>query len=550
MRATTVKDFVFQFGSRGLQSKLTVPVTIPLDQTVSDLVGRLMKVHNLPCFVEEDLQRQLSEFVSKEAECLHDENSEESIDKVRNGDIDVAKLVENWAQAFTDEVKEFARPEAVTNELVFSEVYHALIHSPALETLLNLEHTYALAAGGVIEQKDQDLSHLEERQRSEMEQAVQSLGVSYTDEQVNQLAQRHFENTQLVESKWASELSNLQETQKREYRDWVMKVHEDTQTTAGTPTYVQRVRALTSTSPTSGEEDCFQPHHVRMEESFTIHLGAQLKTMHNLRLISVDVLDLCRHKPNKIGGVLVPQPQRLQTAMSLYSNSLCGLVLLVDNRLNSYTGIKREFAKVCSMSTDFHFPDLEQQFERIELDVVKANEWRAAQRLADEGDRISIKSSGSSSSERDREDRSGRMQAGDFYMTRHSNLSEVHVVYHLVVDEGVRAGDITSRHPVILGVRNILKACFRYDVFTVNIPLLLVHEMSEEMTIPWCLRRAELVFKCVKGFMMELATWGGQQSRTINFLVPKGLSDETFASISNMLPCIFRMSNPVVVKSS
>ena len=40
-------------------------------------------------------------------------------------------------------------------------------------------------------------------------------------------------------------------------------------------------------------------------------------------------------------GVIVPQPQRLQTAMSLYSNSLCGLVLLVDNRLNSYTGIKR-----------------------------------------------------------------------------------------------------------------------------------------------------------------------------------------------------------------
>ena len=30
-----------------------------------------------------------------------------------------------------------------------------------------------------------------------METAVQSLGVSYTDEQVNQLAQRHFENTQV-----------------------------------------------------------------------------------------------------------------------------------------------------------------------------------------------------------------------------------------------------------------------------------------------------------------------------------------------------------------
>lgn len=40
-------------------------------------------------------------------------------------------------------------------------------------------------------------------------------------------------------------------------------------------------------------------------------------------------------------GIVVPQPQRLQTAISLYSNNLSGLVLLVDNRINSYTGIKR-----------------------------------------------------------------------------------------------------------------------------------------------------------------------------------------------------------------
>ena len=58
---------------------------------------------------------------------------------------------------------EFARPEAVSNEQVFSEVYHALIHSPALETLLNLEHTYSLAVGGVIEQKKRDMAHLDDR---------------------------------------------------------------------------------------------------------------------------------------------------------------------------------------------------------------------------------------------------------------------------------------------------------------------------------------------------------------------------------------------------
>lgn len=66
-------------------------------------------------------------------------------------------------------------------------------------------------------------------------------------------------------------------------------------------------------------------------------------------------------------------------------------------------------------------------------------------------------------------------------MTRHSNLAEVHVVFHLVVDESVRTvtADISSRHPVLLGYRNVLKACFRYDIRTITLPLLLVHEMSE-----------------------------------------------------------------------
>lgn len=50
------------------------------------------------------------------------------------------------------------------------------------------------------------------------------------------------------------------------------------------------------------------------------------------------MLDFCKHKRNHRSGVKL---HRLQTAMSLYSTSLCGLVLLVDNRISSYSGIKR-----------------------------------------------------------------------------------------------------------------------------------------------------------------------------------------------------------------
>ena len=45
------------------------------------------------------------------------------------------------------------------------------------------------------------------------------------------------------------------------------------------------------------------------------------------------------------------------------------------------------------------------------------------------------------------------------------------------------------------------------------------------------MKRAELVFKCVKGFIMEMATYGGQESRTVQFLVPLVRKESSFAFI-------------------
>ena len=37
----------------------------------------------------------------------------------------------------------------------------------------------------------------------------------------------------------------------------------------------------------------------------------------------------------------------------------------------------------------------------------------------------------------------------------------------------------------------------------------------------WCQKRAELVYKCIKGFMMETTSWGGAEMKNMQFLVPK-----------------------------
>lgn len=41
------------------------------------------------------------------------------------------------------------------------------------------------------------------------------------------------------------------------------------------------------------------------------------------------------------------------------------------------------------------------------------------------------------------------------------------------------------------------------------------------MTILWCEKRAELVFKCVKGFMIEMASWGGSDLKNLQFMLPQ-----------------------------
>ena len=51
----------------------------------------------------------------------------------------------------------------------------------------------------------------------------------------------------------------------------------------------------------------------------------------------------------------------------------------------------------------------------------------------------------------------------------------------------------------------------------------------QEMTVAWCMKRAELVLKCVKGFMMEVASWGGSEIKTVQFLVPRDIDPDVFA---------------------
>ncbi|XP_078275942.1 ferry endosomal RAB5 effector complex subunit 3 isoform X2 [Rhinoraja longicauda] len=538
---TSEKTFVFNFKTGHKTNVLTAPILIPMQGSISDLHGRLMLLHNLPYFVENDLKESLYQFIDEETKKNYDKEAEAALEKLKSSDWNTEQLVNAWAKAYHETTLEYARPEEPSWDEDFADVYHDLIHSPASETLLNLEHNYFVRVSELISERDMELKKLQERQSVEMDKVMQELGKTLTDQDVNSVAAQHFDSQQVLENKWASELKQLMTIQKQEYQEWVIKLHQDMQN-PNNNTVSEEIKVKQSQSTVTNER-VFEERSL-LEESFTIHLGAQLKTMHNLRLVRADVLDFCKHKRNQQSGVKL---QRLQTALSLYSTSLCGLVLLVDNRINSYSGIKRDFATVCQECTDFHFPRVEQQLQIVQQVVLYASAQR--NKKLKERSELSNGNGGNEDKLKTGERNPSNILPGEFYTTRHSNLSEVHVVFHLCVDDNVRSSNITARDPAIMGLRNILKVCCTHDITTITIPLLLVHDMSEEMTIPWCLKRAELVFKCVKGFMMEMASWDGGTSRTVQFLVPQSISEEMFYQLSNMLPQIFRVSSTLTLTS-
>lgn len=537
------KEFVFEFRSGKHNCVLKVPLLFPVQENISDLHGRLMLLHKIPCYIENELKSALTNFVEKETILDYDREAEFALQRLTTEDVDINQLTNAWSRSYVETTLEHAQPEEPSWDEDFADVYHELIHSPASDTLLNLEHNYFVSISELISERDMEIKKLQERQSTEMEKVMHELGNTLSDQDVNAVASQHFDTQQELENKWASELKQVTCIQKQEYQEWVIKLHQDLQKSTNSSQINEEIKVQPSQlSEAADAGSRMYEEQPLLEESFTIHLGAQLKTMHNLRLVRADVLDFCKHRRHGSSGAKL---RRLQTALSLYSSSLCGLVLLVDNRVNSYSGIKRDFATVAKECTDFHFLCLEEQLEDVQQLVLYAR----AQRSSKQKEQPEVQRNGFEDKSKNVERNPSNILPGEFYISRHSNLSEVHTVFHLCVDDNVRSGNITARDPAIMGLRNILKVCCTHDITTVTVPLLLVHDMSEEMTIPWCLKRAELVFKCVKGFMMEMASWDGGISRTVQFLVPKSISEEMFYQLSNMLPQIFRVSSTLTLTS-
>ncbi|RKO91274.1 hypothetical protein BDK51DRAFT_27427, partial [Blyttiomyces helicus] len=110
---------------------------------------------------------------------------------------------------------------AVSDEPTFAECWNSLVTSPVFDTLLQLERTYAQAVEEALAHREREIRGIRERHAHEMQGMVNAgRGVSH-------LSGKHVEEMEILQATLASELEELHASQRREFRDFVRKVHDE-----------------------------------------------------------------------------------------------------------------------------------------------------------------------------------------------------------------------------------------------------------------------------------------------------------------------------------
>ena len=106
----------------------------------------------------------LARFVKSKTKALNNDLSHAVISKLKDAPDKINEIVDAWVNSYSKEHTKYqSQDDKGDDDIEFSNIYHALIHSPALETLLQLEHSYSVAVKDLLEQKDGALDKLQKK---------------------------------------------------------------------------------------------------------------------------------------------------------------------------------------------------------------------------------------------------------------------------------------------------------------------------------------------------------------------------------------------------
>ncbi|XP_031730192.1 protein C12orf4 homolog [Anarrhichthys ocellatus] len=102
------KEFVFEFRAGKHNCVLKVPLQFPAQDNICDLHGRLMLLHKIPCYIENELKTSLSNFVESEAILDYDREAELALQRLALGDVDMNQLTNAWTRSYVEVIPHFS----------------------------------------------------------------------------------------------------------------------------------------------------------------------------------------------------------------------------------------------------------------------------------------------------------------------------------------------------------------------------------------------------------------------------------------------------------
>ncbi|KAF1750238.1 hypothetical protein GCK72_016785 [Caenorhabditis remanei] len=511
--------------------RLEIPIPLPEYTYLEDWLGKLRNQPGGKFLDYKDCKESLRKFIYNETISFENRRTaritEESVRKKREIGMPLFQPCRN--RRFL----ESKSGKSAKKSIQFEEKFQFIVEQSSSEnllTLMRIEVSMKKQMTDMIRARNWEVDQL----AKQCEKLVAETGE--TDMHPHKISMLN-EKLRQVHTTYSFQVADLSDSQKSKYRKAVDSLH----TRGSIPAELlddvmldEQAIPRPTTSGTTGNGD-------GVNESFTIYVGSQLKSMHNVCLVTVDRLtDLCQ----TLEGDWTTS-SRLEMATKLYSRTLSGTTLLVPRDPMSHINSSSDFFKICEQSTELHFDSLGDQLKKVAVANRSRNSWRADQiddeaaRLLSDGKPVPEPPIPTTALRQD-----STCTIGDVYITKHSNLHKVQIVYHLVVDETLQSVEINSRHACLAGVRNIIRTAARYNTSTVHIPLLLIDRPDESTTIAWCLKRAEMVFKCVKGYLMEVCSGMDIESLphyNVHFVLPSGLSPKIYSSISHMCTTIFQL---------
>ena len=109
-----------------------------------------------------ELTKTLDKFNKSSSQELYDTMACVALEQMKSPQ-NISDYVSSWTNAFTQEHASYSSVSDKSEETVFSEMYKSLIHSAALETLLQLENTYALTMDDAVMKKGSAIKTMEEK---------------------------------------------------------------------------------------------------------------------------------------------------------------------------------------------------------------------------------------------------------------------------------------------------------------------------------------------------------------------------------------------------